>query len=478
MNEFLENIRLIQQEKNISEELIFKNLENSLKAAYKKHFGTDENAVVRFHEDFSGVSLYAKKRIVTDEEFEDPVLEVTLSEARQHDHEAEIGDELLFEQDLKNDFGRGAVYNAKQRSRQGLKELQKDTLYSEFNDKLGEVIIGYNQREQNGNVYISLGKIEGVLPKRFQSPREIYRPGDRLKVLIEAVRRHSKGGLQVILSRSNPELVRKLFEVEVSEIYDGTVDIYKVVREAGARTKVAVYSYRDDIDPVGACVGAKGMRIQNVIHELEGEKIDILRYDEDPIVFIKNAVFPAQAQQVHIVSQRNKSALVVVPDEQLSLAIGKQGVNIRLASRLVGWSIDVKTQEQFAQMEFEPEKEDFPEGLFHQSESIQSLEELEGMTEELLAVLEDKGITGIADLQDLSLKDIEKILVSESLDVVEAIQSIVDNNADIIDSYVVPPEEGSEIFIYQCPECNYEIDATMTECPNCQVSFEEESSDF
>ncbi len=477
MNDFLENIRLIQHEKNISEELVLKNIENFLKAAYKKRFGTDENAVVHFHEDYSGVSLYAQKRIVDNEELDDPVLEVTLSEAQEHNNDAELGDELLFELDLKNDFDRVAVYNAKQRNRQGLREIQKDTLSSEFKDKLGELIIGYNQRERNGNIYIDLGKAEGVLPKRYQSAREIYRPGDRIKVLIENVRRHSQG-LQIVLSRSSPELVRKLFEIEVSEIYDGTVDIYKVVRDAGSRTKMAVYSYRDDIDPVGACVGVKGVRIQNVIRELEGEKIDILRYDSNLIAFIKNALVPAQVEQVHVLNQRRKTALVVVPAEQLSLAIGKQGVNIRLASRLVGWSIDVKTQEQFAGMAaLEQDTEDFATELFNDFELVQKLEDLEGVTEELMAILETKDIKGIEHLQGLSLNDIEKIFVSESSQIIEAIQEIIDINADAIDSYVAP--DDAEIIVYQCPECTHEIDVMMAECPNCHVglSFEEESEE-
>ncbi len=478
MNEFLENIRMIQQEKNIPEELVLKNLENSLKAAYKKHFGTDENAVVRFHEEYAGVSMYAKKEVVADEELEDPVLQITLSEARQYNSEYQLKDELLFELDMKNDFGRGEVYNAKQRSRQGLREIQKDTLYSEFKDKLGELIIGYNQRERNGNIYINLGKTEGIMPKRFQSPREIYRPGDRIKVLIEDVRRHSQG-LQIVLSRSSPELVRKLFEIEVPEIYDGMVGIYKVVREAGSRTKMAVYSYRDDVDPVGACVGVKGARIQNVIRELEGEKIDVLRYESTPIEFIRSALSPAQVGQVHIVSHRRKAALVVVPDEQLSLAIGKQGVNIRLAGRLVGWSIDVKTPEQFAEMEFEPDTDEYlPQELFGELEQPQNLEELEGMNEELLALLKTRNITEIGHLQGISLTDVETILAGESLETIEAVQKIIDINADAIDSYLAlgSDTEDDEMFVYQCPECDHEVDVTMTECPNCHVglSFEEE----
>ena len=487
MNDFLENIRMIQHEENISEELVLKNLENALKAAYKKRFGTDENAVVQFHENYSGISLYAQKRIVADKELEDEVLEVTLSEAQGHNCEAEIGDELLFELDLKNDFGRNDVDNAKQRSHQGLREIQKDTLYSEFHEKLGGLIIGYNQRERNGNVYINLGKAEGILPKRFQSPREIYRPGDRIKVLIEDVRRHSQG-LQIVLSRSSPELVRKLFEIEVSEIYDGTVEIYKVVREAGSRTKMAVYSYRDDIDAVGACVGLKGSRIQNVIRELEGEKIDVLHYASNPADFIKSALAPAQVEQVQIISNRRKAALVVVPGEQLSLAIGKQGVNIRLASRLVGWSIDVKTPEQFLEMKFQPEQDEQAAELFAElekavpesfedfgtpenSKNLASFSDLEGMNDELIALLESKDIHTIEQLQGLSLHDVEVLLKGEELRLIEAVQSVIDINADAIDSYIAP----EEVVIYQCPECSHEIDISMTECPSCHIglSFEE-----
>ena len=294
-----EAIRLLVQDKGISEELVMKTIEEFLLAAYKKKYGQNDNAVVRFSEDGGEVTLFAQKKIV--EDIEDPVTEIDLDEALTYSDECEIGDELLIEINPK-EFDRIAVQSAKQKARQTIREIQKDTLYSEYKDKVGEMIIGYYQRERNGNIYVDLGKTEGLLPKRYQSPRETYRPNDRIKTLIYEVNK-TPSGLQIILSRTHTEFVKRIFELEVPEIYDKTVEIYKIVREPGYRTKIAVYSNRDDVDPVGACVGMKGVRIQAVVRELEGEKIDILKFENDPRAFIKNALSPAEVSQVVILDE-------------------------------------------------------------------------------------------------------------------------------------------------------------------------------
>ena len=334
-----EAIRLLVQERGISEELIQKTIEEFLIAAFKKKFGTAENAVVRFSESDGEVTLYAQKRIV--EDVYDPVSEISLEEANDYDEDAEVGDELLIEVN-PHEFDRVAVQSAKQKAKQALREIQKDTLYSEFSEKVGEMIIGYYQRERNGNIFVDLGKTEGLLPKRYQSPREVYRPNERIKALIYEVTKNPSG-LQIILSRTHTEFVRRVFELEVPEVYDKTVEIYKIVREPGYRTKLAVYSNREDVDPVGACVGLRGVRIQAIVRELEGEKIDILKYDVDPRQFIRNALSPAEVNQVILLDEAKRQALAVVPENQLSLAIGKQGLNVRLANRLADWNIDVKT---------------------------------------------------------------------------------------------------------------------------------------
>jgi len=254
-------IKQLIQDRGISIDLVMRTIEDSLLAAYKKKYGVVDNAVVRFNEEASEVSIFAQKKIV--EEVEDPVQEISLSEALLLNEECEIGDELLIEIDPK-EFDRGSVQSAKQKAKQSLKDIQKNTLYSEYQEKLGEMIIGYYQRERNGNIYADLGKTEGILPKKYQSPREVYHPNDRIRALIYEVTK-TPTGLQIILSRTHTDFVKKVFELEVTEIYDRTIEIFKIVREPGYRTKLAVYSNREDVDPVGACVGLKGVRIQAVV---------------------------------------------------------------------------------------------------------------------------------------------------------------------------------------------------------------------
>jgi N utilization substance protein A len=259
-------INQLAQEKGISVELIQKTVEEALVAAYKRKFGTAENVIIRFNDESTEVTIFAQKSIV--EEVEDPVLEITLKEALEYNEESEIGDELLIEINPR-EFDRISVQSGKQRARQTLREIQKDTLYSEFKDKVGEMIVGYYQRERNGTIFVDLGKTEGILPKRYQSPREMYHPNDRIKALIYEVNK-DESGLQIVLSRTHTEFVKRLFELEVPEIFDHTVEIFKIVREPGYRTKIAVYSTREDVDPVGACVGLKGVRIQAIVREVEG----------------------------------------------------------------------------------------------------------------------------------------------------------------------------------------------------------------
>ncbi|MCK5007047.1 MAG: transcription termination factor NusA, partial [Spirochaetales bacterium] len=247
-------IKQLIQERGISEDLVRKTIEESLLAAYKNKYGSMDNAVVRFSDDGDEVTVFSRKKIV--EEVEDPVREISLSDAVEFNEESEIGDELLIEVGPK-EFDRSAVQSAKQKTKQTLREIQRNTLYSEFKEKVGEMIIGYYQRERNGNIFVDLGKTEGILPKRYQSPREVYRPNDRIKALIYEVNKNPNG-LQIVLSRTHTEFVKRIFELEVPEVYDQTVEIFKIVREPGYRTKIAVYSNRDDVDPVGACVGVRG----------------------------------------------------------------------------------------------------------------------------------------------------------------------------------------------------------------------------
>jgi N utilization substance protein A len=479
----------------MSEDLILRTIENTLLAAYKRRFGNADNAIVRFNDENREVSMYAKKQIV--DGVYDPVSEIDLEEARELNPDADIGDELLIEVDPK-DFDRVSVQSAKQTAHQSIREIQKDTLYSEYKDKVGEIIIGYYQRERNGTIYVDLGKMEGILPKKYQSPREIYHVNDRIKVLITEVNK-TPTGLQVVLSRTHTDFVRAIFELEVPEVYDKTVEIHKIVREAGYRTKLAVYSNRDDVDPVGACVGLKGVRILAVIKELEGEKIDILKYDPDPRKFIKNALSPAEVRDVIILDEGKHQALAVVSDSQLSLAIGKQGLNVRLANRLVDWNIDVKTDSQFAEMDIAAESRRAVSELFGDdfSDEFSRISELPGVDPQVAQALLDSNIDFIEDFLALSGEDLAGI-TTISAGQIETLRKLIEEYVEIVeegeeeysdkgDEEAVPEtgeeEQGEQEKVseeeaeeYECPECGAKITVDMTNCPNCGIglSFEYE----
>ena len=481
-------IRQLNQDKGIPEELILRTIEDTLIAAYKKRFGNADNAVVQFDEENLEVSIFGRKKVVEQDGVYDPVTEIDLDEARELNPDADIGDEILVEVDPKQ-FDRIAVQSAKQKAHETIRDIQKDSLYSDFKDKEGEIIIGYYQRERTGTIYVDLGKIEGVLPKKFQSPRETYHVNDRIKALIAEVKKDSSG-LQIVLSRTHTEFVRAIFELEVPEIYDKTVEIHKIVREPGFRTKLAVYSNREDVDPVGACVGLKGVRIQAVIKELEGEKIDILKYDPDPRRFIKNALSPADVRDVIILDEGKHQALAVVNDNMLSLAIGKQGLNVRLANRLVDWNIDVKTETQFSEMDIAAESRRAVSQLFGDTDSfddeISRISELPGVDARIAKTLLDNGIDFIEDFLALSQEELEaKGLSSSELD---ALRKLIEEYVEIVEEeeeYDEEPgekpdeeesEESTEAEEYECPECKAKITEDMDTCPSCGVGliFEEE----
>lgn len=485
-----EAIRQLVQDRGISEELVLKTIENTLIAAYKRKFGNAENAVVRFSEDNTEVAIYAKKKIV--DGVYDPVSEIDLEEARELDPDAELGDELLIEVDPK-DFDRISVQSAKQTAHQSIREIQKDSLYSEYQEKVGEIIIGYYQRERNGTIYVDLGKVEGILPRKYQSPREAYHLNDRIKALIVEVNK-TPTGLQIVLSRTHSDFVRAIFELEVPEVYDKTVEIHKIVREPGYRTKLAVYSNRDDVDPVGACVGLKGVRIQSVIRELEGEKIDILKYDPDPRRFIKNALSPAEVRDVVIMDEGKRQALAVVPESQLSLAIGKQGLNVRLANRLVDWNIDVKTDEQYAEMDLSSESKRAAAELFNDEEQyeeeIARIAELPGVDAAVAEILLADGIEYIEDFLELTEEQLGA-LEGVSAEQLAALRSLIEENVEIVEEGEYPQEqeeatsaesaaeEEAEPEEFECPECGAKITVDMTTCPQCGIglSFEYEDEE-
>jgi N utilization substance protein A len=487
----------LEQERNISRDLALKIIEDTLLAAYRQKFGSDDNAVVRFDEEHRFVSIFARKQVI--DGVYDPVIEIELEEARELNPEAEEGDELLIEVNPKQEFGRAAVFNAKQTANKSIRDIRKDSLYAEYKDKEGEIIIGYYQRERNGTIYVDLGKIEGILPKKFQSSREIYRVNDRIKALIYKVEKTDLG-LSIVLSRTHTEFVRSIFELEVPEVYDKTVEIHKIVREPGYRTKLAVYSSRDDIDPVGACVGLKGARIQSIIRELEGEKVDVVKYDLDPQQLIKNALSPAEVRNIIILDEARHRSLAIVGESQLSLAIGKQGLNVRLASRLTDWEIDVKTQAQYEQMDIVTESQAAASRLFGDyEEEISTISELTGVDEEAASLLAAAGIEYIEDFlntDDETLASIEGLATEK----IEALRTLIGELVEIKhedepeDAEGSEPEQGEaedteegkapeagaeteeEDDEIRCPECGTLITTDMTNCPGCGVglSFEYE----
>lgn len=425
-------IRAVVQDKGISEDLLIKVIEEFLLAAYKRKYGHADNAVVQFTDDGNEVTLFAQKVIV--EDVEDPVVEIALADALVLNEECEIGDELLIEIDPQG-FDRVAIQSAKQKARQRIREIQKDTLYSEFIDKVGELVIGYVQRERNGNIFVDLGKSEGILPKRYQSPREVYRTNDRIKALIIDVAKGTSG-LQIALSRTHTDLVKRIFELEVPEIYSKTVEIVRIVREAGYRTKIAVASTRDDVDPVGACVGLRGVRIQAIVRELEGEKIDILKYDPDPRILIKNALSPADVTNVVVLDEARRQALAIVPEDQLSLAIGKQGLNVRLANRLADWNIDVKTADQFGELDIAAESKRAVSALFgepaDEADEITSVGELPGVTDAMVKALEKNNITLIEEVVGLTDEELRELDGMDD-DMADRLGEIIAENVEIVE---------------------------------------------
>ena len=484
MSEMAEAIRQLISEKGYSEDSVRQTIERALKAAYKRTYGTDENAIVKFNDDMSDVSIYSRK-VVIDGVY-DPVKEIELEEARKLAGDSvEEGDEIDILEDPKS-FCRSAVATGKQTAHQGLNETYKNSLMNDYRDKIGEIIIGYYPREKNGNIYLDLGndgKVEGVLPVKYQSKLEVYEKNDRIKALIVDVK-PTNSGIQLVLSRSDPKLVSSILEKEVPEIADGTVEIQKIVRDAGYRTKIAVYSKREEVDRVGACVGLKGVRIQNVIRELLNEKIDVLRWDSNPAEFIKNALSPAQVERVVIMDAEKRQALAIVEDSQFSLAIGKQGQNVRLANRLCDWNIDVKTVEQADEIDFSNVNTvQTARNLFNdeQVDEITTVAELPGVNSEVAELLKENGIEEIQDfieaydngsikIDGVSDEELDKIneLINEN---VEFVEDETKSSADE-DSTSTNEDDTQDEEEYFCPECGAKITLEMTHCPNCGVEFE------
>lgn len=387
--DFIDALSEIEKDKGITKEVIFEALESALISSYKKNFGASQNVEVDINKENGKVKVKAIKEVV--EEVENEYLEISLEEAEKINNSFEIGDIVKVEITPK-DFGRIAAQTAKQVVIQRIRDAERDVIFEDYINRENEIITGLVQRTNRNNVYIDLGKTEGILPPTEQIPGEEYNQGDRIKVLISEVKKTTKGP-QIILSRTHPNLVKRLFELEVPEINTGVVEIFSISREAGSRSKIAVYSKDPNVDALGSCVGFKGSRVKIIVDELKGEKIDIVIWSNDIATFIANSLSPSKVVKV-IPNEREKSAVVVVPDYQLSLAIGKEGQNARLAAKLTNWKIDIKSETQYKEqqedLEEDIENQDVEDEHLISDEEIKADETPDSEAEENIGASEDQ----------------------------------------------------------------------------------------
>ena len=354
--ELILSLEELEKEKGIKKSYVIEAIETALVTAYKRNFDSLENVKVDIDKQTGATHVYAIKDIM--EVAKDEATEISLEDAHKINKSLQLGDQVDVEI-VPKDFGRIAAQTAKQVIIQKLREAEREIVYSEYNERKGEIVSGIIQKADQGIVVMDLGKVEGVMPAKEQIPTEKYHVNDKIKGYILDVEKGLKGAPQVIISRACPEFVKKLFEFEIPEIYEGVIEIKAVSRDAGSRSKIAVYSPNENIDPVGSCVGQKGVRIQNIINELNGEKIDVIEWNADLSIYISSALLPAQVMAVDI-DEENRVAQVIVPDDQLSLAIGKSGQNARLAAKLTGlsdWRIDIKSESQFRKILLEKQEQ-------------------------------------------------------------------------------------------------------------------------
>lgn len=343
--ELVQAVMVLTKQKGVAPEVVFESLEASLLQAYRKEPGSNQEAYVELNRETGEYKVKAKKTVV--ETVENPETEISLDEAQARDLRYEVGDIVEVDVTPKN-FGRSAAHTAKQMLIQRLKEAERSIVYEEYFSREGDIITAQVQRVEGRNVFVDLGKTEAILPPTEQIPTETYKAGDRIKCYIVEVKKTTKGP-QIMISRTHPGLLKRLFELEVPEIHEGVIELKSVAREPGMRSKIAVVSRDETIDAVGACVGPKGQRVQNIVDELHDEKIDIVKWDEDPAVYIANSLSPAKVLSVEV-DEEAKTSRVVVPDYQLSLAIGKAGQNARLAAKLTNWKIDIKSESQLQEV--------------------------------------------------------------------------------------------------------------------------------
>src|SRR5690349_4648540 len=401
-SELYNTIDALSREKGIDPQIVVSAVEDAIVVATRKYYKTQENLRAELDKESGKIRAYAVKAVVeTPEQVEDPVLQVTVEEARKVNPDVEVGGELLIPKETEGILGRIAAQLAKQVIFQKVREAERDTVYNEYIGRVGEIVTATVKRIEGPDVIFDIGKAEARMPKKEQSRLESFAVGERVRVVITRVEKASKGP-QVIVSRAAPELVQHLFQTEVPEIYDNTVVIRAIAREAGERTKIAVMSKDKDVDAVGACVGMKGMRVQSIIRELRGEKIDIIEYHEDPVTFAEKALQPAKVSRVTVLDAGEKQLEVIVDDTQLSLAIGKKGQNVRLAAKLLGWKIDIKSEEEKRQ-EVEQQMSALVGG------QATPLDKVPDMGESVIEKLQAAGVNTVEQLADMTPEQLEAI---------------------------------------------------------------------
>jgi transcription termination/antitermination protein NusA len=426
-----QTIEQISREKHIEPDVIVAAIEDAMLVAARKFYRTEEDLRSKFNPETGQVNVYSVHTVV--EEVTDPLREISLSEARKQSPEIEVGGEIVHTKPT-DVLGRIAAQTAKQVILQKVREAERDTIYNEFHTRVGELVNSIVKRLEGPDIIVDLGRTEARLPKREQSRLETYNVGDRLRLTIRAVERAAKGP-QVVVSRADPALVQRLFEMEVPEIYDGTVQIRAVAREAGERTKIAVESRDKDVDPVGACVGMKGMRVQSIIRELRGEKIDIIPYSEETVAFAQKALSPAKVTRVQIAEAEEKRLEVIVEDTQLSLAIGKKGQNVRLASKLIGWNIDIKSEEE--------KRREVEAQMAALTAPGTPMAELKGVGPKTIEKLEAAGVSSVEKLADMTPEQLVEIPgIGEKM--VEKIRQAVATHFEALEGQAAATEAAEE----------------------------------